>query len=303
MASKVGFTHGAIYRKAEIYLAAVNIELEEEDVYHGYVVRWANGVWAGQWAIANRIYALGVYDLQRGRTTLALAPDGQIQVGDADGFRWESIDVTGDCPSQGRPVTCMRRVGNSIFVAGMSRMVYRRLADGMWTQFDDGMRVPRSSLDIEGFLGIDGFSEDDLYAVGYHGQIWHFNGRGWRQVDSVTNLKLECVRCAEDGNVYIGGSKGMVLCGREDSWTILEQDLTEETFWSLEYAFGSVFFATAGAGLYRLSARKLTSIDTGWTPRPATRALHFNDGLLLSVGTHDVCTYDGDRWFRIDQPA
>src|SRR5688500_137979 len=103
----IGLTHGYVYRSNILFVAAVDLELEEQDVYHGYVMRWQDGVW-GHWKVANRIYGFGVYDLVGGRTVLAMGPDGRIHVGDSRGFRWESVDSGPDGPSQRRPLTCLR---------------------------------------------------------------------------------------------------------------------------------------------------------------------------------------------------
>jgi hypothetical protein len=297
----VGFTHGAVYRRDQLYIAAVDMELEEQDVYHGYVLRWKKGAW-GQWSVANRIYALGVFDLVGGCTSFAMGPDGRIQVGDDRGFRWETIDTGEGHPTQQRPLTCLRKVANSIYAAGMSRMVYRRLSEGQWARIDQGVRVSRTSVEVTGFLAIDGFDEGELYAVGFHGQMWSYDGVAWRRLDGPTNLKLECVRCTELGEVFIAGSNGLILRGRNDAWEIVEQDQTRETFWGMEYAFGALYLSTAAGEIYRLSGNEFSRvvIDVG---RPiGTRTLHYADNTLLSVGAHDLCVFDGRVWTRLSHP-
>lgn len=299
MSNPLGFTHGFVYSREWIYIAAVDLVLEEKDIYHAYVLRWQAGTWAS-WSIDHRIYALGVYDTQKGRTTMAMAPDGQVQIGDVDGFRWEAVDPDGDTPTERRPLTCMRRIAQSIWSVGMSRMAYRRdVASGPWERIDAGLRVPRSSPEVTGLLAVDGFAENDIYAVGFHGQVWHFDGQ-WQPVQSLTNLKLECVRCAPDGKVYIAGSRGVLLRGRDATWEIVPQDLTEDTFWSMEHAFGKLWLSTANGYLFTLEGDELVQIDLGVGKAVTTRTLHFNDGLLLSIGGRDLCVFDGQAWSRLD---
>jgi hypothetical protein len=303
MNKKLGFTHGFVYDKDRLYMGAVDVDLEEEDVYHGYVLRWQAGQW-GNWSISHRIYALGVYDTPKGRTSMVMAPDGQVQIGDADGFRWEDVDPHGDGPSERRPLTCLRQIGQHVFAVGMSRMGYRRpLAGGPWERIDAGLRVSHDSTEITGLLAVDGFDENDIYAVGFHGQMWHFDGR-WHPVQSLTNLKLECVRCASDGRVYVAGSHGVLLRGRGATWEIIPQEATEETFWGMEHAFGKLHLSTANGHLYRLDdGDEVVEVDLGLGEAVTTRSLHFNDGLLLSTGAYDLCVFDGQGWTRLAVPA
>lgn len=301
MAEPLGLTHGVVYRKDTLYVAAVDPALEDADVYHGYVMRWRAGDW-GHWKVANRIYALGAYDVAGERTVFAMGPDGRVQVADGRGFRWEDMDPDGDGPSQRRPVGCLRRVGDFLYAAGMSRMVYRRSPAGKWERASAGALVPRSSPEVAGFLGLDGFDPGDVYAVGFHGAIWQSDGTRWHPNDSPTNLKLECVRCTDAGQVFIAGAKGMILRGRNDAWDVVEQDVTEETFWGMEYAFGALYLSTAAGEIFRLAGDEFAPVELGLGHPITTRALHFNDGLLLSTGSHDLCVFDGTRWTEIAHP-
>jgi hypothetical protein len=295
----IGFTHGVVYRKQMLYVAAVNMDLEDRDFYHGYILRWDGVAWA-HWPVENRIYALDAFDTRGGRTVLAMGPDGRVHVAEHRGFHWEMMDTADDGPSDHRCLTCLRRVGGHVYSAGMSRMVYRRPLDGgRWERADTGARVPRTSIDIAGFLSLDGFDERDLYAVGFHGDIWHSDGAYWQPLDSPTNLKLECVRCVEDGRVYIAGAKGLILRGRGASWDVVEQDLTEETFWGMEFAFGSLYLSTDVGLIYRLAGDVFSPVETGLGKRITTRGLHCNDGVLLSTGAHDLCLFDGQRWTEV----
>ncbi len=302
MSDPFGLTHGFVYLKDELYLAAVDLELEEDNVYHGYVMRWLKGEW-GHWKVANRIIGLGVYDIAGVATAFATGPDGRVQVRSQLGIQWEAVDSDGDGPWQRRPLTCVRRVGDHIYVAGMKRMVYRRALTGGWQRCDDGIRVPPESEEVTGLLDIHGFDEGELYAVGFQGQIWQHDGNHWWEIDSPTNRKLRHICCAETGQVFIAGSGGMILRGRHNAWEVVEQDVTEEAFSGIEYAFGSLYLATEVGDIYRLDAQdELTLVDTGNGKPSTTHSLHYNDGVLLSTGAHDIYLFDGERWMEIEHP-
>jgi hypothetical protein len=62
----------------------------------------------------------------------------------------------------------------------------------------------------------------ELYAVGWQGEIWHYDGEKWHQLPSPTKLVLVDVCCAGDGTVYACGREGLLLKGRDQTWEIVE---------------------------------------------------------------------------------
>ncbi|NHZ42693.1 hypothetical protein [Massilia aquatica] len=69
-------------------------------------------------------------------------------------------------------------------------------------------------LDASGFQDIDGFSPEDIYAVGGKGDVWHVDGQQWTQLPFPSEMNLSSVCCAPDGVVYIGAGSGTVFKGR-----------------------------------------------------------------------------------------
>lgn len=63
----------------------------------------------------------------------------------------------------------------------------------------------------EGFEDFDGWSESDTYAVGGYGDVWHFDGKGRRQIPFPTDKPLKSVCCGGDGQVYISGYEGVTF--------------------------------------------------------------------------------------------
>ncbi len=297
----LAIVHGCVYEEDLLYIAAVDPVLEDENVYHGYVMRWKQGEW-GHWKVENRICALGAYDISGVRTVFAMGPDGRVHVTDKNGFHWEEVDTEGDGPSQRRALCCLRKIGDYIYTAGMSRMVYRRSLRGTWESASDGALVRRSSTEVTGFLGIDGFDSGDIYAVGFHGHIWHFDKTRWRQCVSPTSKKLTCVRCTETKQVFAAGAGGLILRGRQDTWEIIQQNMTEEDFSGMEYAFGSLFLATRSGEVFRLDGNELVRVNINLNHSVTTGTLHYANGLLLSVGTRDIYVFDGSSWNEIVHP-
>ncbi len=149
------------------------------------------------------------------------------------------------------------------------------------------------------FHSIDGFTESELYAVGWDGEIWHYNGTEWFQLVSPTNLALYKVICALDGNVYACGQLGILLRGRHNKWAVLDQELTKEDLWGLAW-FNDQLFASSSHFVYKLMGDTLRRADMGPIKPPSTcHQLSAADGLLWSIGAKDVMQFDGQTWSRI----
>lgn len=301
----VSFGRGFVYRRNLLYVEATSSELDEENVYHAIMFRILDKEW-GHWTIENRITSHCVFDSDPGRrTVMSMGIDGRIQIADGSPtFRWEVVDTGNEAPSILRQLTTMRIIGKHIYVAGMARQVYRRLIFGnQWKKVDHGVLVPKNSLEIVGFNAIDGLHEEDLYAVGLLGQIWHYNGVQWRQLDSPTNVKLECVRCVTPDLVFIGGNNGIIIKGNKNKWEILENGLTEDTFWGMEYFLDSLYLSTDRSSIFKLEDNEIVSVDMNLGEEISTYSLHSNDGILLSVGPNDITVFDSNKWEKIKPPT
>lgn len=302
MSDHIAFTHGFVRRRDELYVAAISLPLEAKNVHHGYMLRKRGGQW-GHWSTDIRIAGICAVEVDGEAVVVVMGHDGWIEVLDSAGFHREHVDPGATGPSQLRHLKCIREIGGYLYVAGMARQVYRRsVRGGAWQRADVGLLVPRSSTELAGLLALDGFGPNEIYAVGFYGQIWRFDGRVWHAVESPTNLKLECVRCIRPGIVRIAGAGGIVLEGRGDSWLVIEQDHTEATFWGMEHAFGSTWLATDQGEIYRLADDELKPVNLGLGGTITTRGLHANDGLLLSIGEADLVAYNGVSWVPVTHP-
>lgn len=177
----------------------------------------------------------------------------------------------------------------------MKRQVYRRNDRDNWTLLNNGF--PQST-GIFGFESIDGFSHQEIYAVGWEGEIWQFDGSTWTPRDSGTNVILQEVVCADNGKVYAIGRGRKLVVGRAESWQTIDLDLPVELC-------GLAWFQGV---LYACSSRDVFTWD-GFTfsplpiagDRPATlQYLNSGEGGLCAVGPKDLFRFDGTAWTRID---
>lgn len=200
-------------------------------------------------------------------------------------------------PGLMREIRCI--AGGRAYAVGTGRQAYRREAAGVWQCIDEWSQIDSKKLVDYSFESIDGFSEEEIYTVGWEGEIWLYNGKKWSQINSPTNLTLHKVKCAEDGFVYIGGKNGMLIRGRKKKWEVVKHERTEEDIWGLEWFDGKLYASTVSL-LYHLDGDKLELANYGEAGTPGTcYHLSVADGVMWSIGAHDVMEFDGKMWKRI----
>lgn len=295
-AAKARFIGVWVLDRGLVYVRALLRALDAEEVDHTAMLRWMQGTW-GQYMIhAPSVSHCVIREAER--TVLTLGPDGTVHTATPAGFGWEKIDDSPEGPNSLRMMSDIRPIGESVYAAGMSRMVYRRASGGRWSRFDTGMRGTRAELTIGGFLSIDGHAEDLLYAVGFKGEMWCFETNTWKRIESPTNLKIERVRAVSPELAVACGGAGTILMGSRGDWGPVVQDLTDRTFWGLEY-FNGRFYLADGKAIYTLDGTTLSPVDLGLPDPVSPVRLHAGDGVLWSVGESDMLRFDGRNWERV----
>ena len=190
-----------------------------------------------------------------------------------------------------------RTVDGLVIACGMRRQVYQRVAEGKWVDIS----APFSEPDEEaGFEAIDGYSLKELYAVGWKGEIWQYNGTKWTNRTSPTNVILSGVCCAADKIVYIAGKDGVLIKGRNATWEIIEwEDDVDVDLWDLCW-FGGKLYVAAISNLYTLNGNHLDEVDFGEIEVSSCYSLTEAQGVLWSIGNQDVLSFDGTSWQRYD---
>jgi len=237
-------------------------------------------------------------------TALFLGQNGVvIRLSPSMNFVPEVIDDSDDGPQHWGDLREIRTIAGNAYACGMGRTVYRCSRVGVWDRLDHGIRLPAGDEEDVGFNSIHGFSADDVYAVGWEGEIWHWTAGRWKSMTSPTNLALMRVLCASSGEVFIGAQEGLVLRGRNSTWAELRlPDSEEDVTGAVEFR-GSMYFATADA-LYRLNEPGLVSVDISaggkrirTRPGESFGALDANENVIWSVGPKmAIYSTDGQRW-------
>ncbi len=226
------FTGVCVYKANHVYVPAIADELADEED-HALVYRWIEK----QWAHRPLSFSVGSVCFIERPKPLVMAMgnsrrDQRIFTNPGGpGTATEYVDTSDEGPSKLTHLKCIRSIGAHVYVAGLARRVYHRDAENTWTAIDRGVFVPRAQRrQAIGFNAIDGTNGHSLYAVGYKGEVWFYDGERWMQQESPTNVALTCVRCVSEEMTFAAGMAGTLLRGREGRWEIIDHEVTDKDF-------------------------------------------------------------------------
>lgn len=186
-----------------------------------------------------------------------------------------------------------KEVDGFAVVCGMLRQVFQRVGERKWK--DISAPFPKADEKV-GFEAIDGYSLSELYAVGWNGEIWEYDGSNWTNRNSSTNMILTSVCCARDDLVYVGGQQGVFIKGRKDAWEIIEwEDGFNFDIWDLCWFNDKLYVATM-SNLYTLEGNQLVDVDFGEIEVSTFYSLTEAEGIMWSIGSEDVLSFDGKVW-------
>jgi hypothetical protein len=197
-------------------------------------------------------------------------------------------------------VEAIKQIDGELYVCGYGRQVYK-LVDEQWLSISDEILTRERAI---GFFDIDGKDERHIYAVGWKGEIYQYDGEDWHKDDSPTTAHLASVRVLGQNEVWICGDKGVVLHGHFNQWTQLGSDAFTGTWYSIESFNGKIylvdptfrqFFPEAGAdglGAQGLGWVLPTLVDAKATKEVATiRGGLANRITETAAGAHFVTNY------------
>lgn len=230
--------------------------------------------------------------------TVAVLMDPFGNVLEFDGDYLDESKITGDGDQAPKyEMRCIRGIGQSVHAGGVARQGYRMVASGAWESTTPGSM--HKFDDPTAFAGIDGFSETEVYAAGWEGEIWSFDGTDWTQQHSPTNLILNDICVGPDRCVAVG-LMGQVIVGRGSEWRAIEHSITEEPIWSVR-AFDGAYYMSTIDGILKLDGDELSVFQTHDEKVRTTYGLAVGPSGLWSIGAADVTLFDGTDWHSIGQ--
>ncbi|RSZ57351.1 hypothetical protein HF313_11415 [Massilia atriviolacea] len=184
------------------------------------------------------------------------------------------------------------------YVCGGNRSVGKRLGKGEWFSHSEAIPKLVNSTD-DGFDDIAGFNENDLYAVGGKGDVWHYNGKTWQQVSFPTNIWTTTVCCGGDGNVYISCYEGLTFMGRENRWKKIYDGGISLGFKDMVWHEGKVW-CTNDNGVWTIENGKLARASG--LPSEiyvCSGSLSVNDGVMLMAGLGGAAFMENGQWHNL----
>jgi hypothetical protein len=292
--TQFGFSGVCVWSRNTVYVLAIDNEAAERGQQHAFVLKWDGTKW-GHYLIGWKCIAI-CCSRDKQREVFTLGENGFIHIASDKGFRVETI-ANGDLSVRNRgPATNVSHIGSHVYAVGMHRQVYRRDTDDRWTCLDKDIFDNNPGQPIVGFTSIDGFSEQDIFAVGFGGEIWNYRDTKWGKIDSPTNILLTCVICdRENKMVYAAGLGGVLLHNKGTGWEALQQPQFKEDIWGLATYRGRLYAATLQE-IYGLEDGKLNRIDTGLPQQTTYRYLDTRDDVMWSVGDESMAFFDGNAW-------
>jgi hypothetical protein len=241
---------------------------------------------------------------------ISFEPDAKPIVMDGDSNAWVNNPGTNglekEIPAKfeggllGGAVARVKSIGGpAICCVAQSRGILIREGVEQWRRL--GPEMPSDADAIvsdEGFEDFDAFSDDDIYAVGGDGDVWHFDGRDWRQLDFPSNLETTAVCCAGDGLVYVGLEAGTVYRGRGDSWELIHEDDMTLPFKDMVWYDGKVW-CTSDYGIWTIENGSLTTAPVKPGVKVCAGHLSTRDGVLLVAGYGGACFLKDGGWTTI----
>jgi hypothetical protein len=285
--SKVTLWKAAARYRDLVYIAATMDDLVAREIPHSTFLSIDNGNWRNsgdsRWATA----AVCVVTSPTERL-VAVSEDGDVMT-------YVGGTITGEhiVPAP-RTLTALTTIHGHAYACGMHREVFVRIDEGQW----QAIGAPKPPRRVPaGFEAIAGFNEQDIYCVGWRGEIWQRSNNQWIQRDSPVNVILTGVSCANDGYVYACGQNGTLIKGRDDQWAVIDHELPPDDLWDI-HAFGDCVFASSFGGLLQIMNDVVEPVDFGDDAPATCHRLTSAEGVLWSVGAEDVFSFDGATWQR-----
>jgi hypothetical protein len=209
-------------------------------------------------------------------------------------------------------IKSLKRVNGQVYALAKHRQLFLRESRSKWKALSNTLDgVPFSmnlkSSDIwgedQGFNDLSAFSPSNMYAAGGKGDLWHYNGKGWKQITFPSNELLSTICCAGDGKVYITGQNGSLWVGRDDRWKKLQDGEISLPFKDSEWFAGKLYCGN-DYGLWvkdeknqLIPIRDADDAVNGDIAMSSGRIDISPDGsLMLVAGPQGASLYDGKKW-------
>ncbi len=193
----------------------------------------------------------------------------------------------------------LKTIAGKLYLCGGNRTVAIRRGKDDWQWLSAGLPFDlKTELYTAGFSDIDGFAEDDIYAAGGDGDVWHYDGARWRALDFPFALPLRTICCAGNGEVYVSGYEGATFAGRGDRWRRLDAPLLTLPIFDMIWHEDRIW-ATNDYGVWWIDGDKIIRAELPAGISACAGRLSGRDGVLLLAGFFGVSLLQNGQWEEI----
>lgn len=270
--------------------------LAEQEIEHSAILKYNQGVFESVCLKMFRSkYVAWLTNLEE---AVFVGDNGECAVVGVDSIvRDEYVTSSSRSPRNTGHIRGAAAIGDDVIVVGMQRQVYRRTGVSGWVDMMQGI-PPSDSAGITGFECVLAVSPDEIYAAGWRGELWMFDGTRWNRLDSPTNGIITSLCLDENGEIIGCGRKGLFIRGRGDKWRVIEGLICPDDLWSVISISGRIY-AAGLRFLYALSDDKIEIIDFENIRASTFGSLVSGGGVLWSMGEKDLLSFNGSNWKRL----
>jgi hypothetical protein len=194
-------------------------------------------------------------------------------------------------------------IQGTIYTVGYPNKMYKRVTKNQWEDITETIAIPKDLEDAFGFKyfwkDADGFSENDIYTVGGQGEVWHYDGKHWKQIPFVNDLWLNNVCCAPDGKVYVGGHGSSLYVWNKKEWKEIKSSTGIDSFKDIKWFKGKLYCGEES----RLRVLENDELVTVGTPFPqGSIDISPNGDYMLVAGEQKAHLFDGEKWEVLIDP-
>ena len=197
----------------------------------------------------------------------------------------------------------LRTIDGYLYFCGGNRSVGKRLGRNQWENLCINLPkdTHKSAYLTMGFKDIDGFAADDIYCAGGQADVWHYNGATWRQIQLPTNIDLESLVCAGDGQVYISGEQGLTFVGRGDHWQAIPNTVNSMLPFKDMVWYEDRVWCTNSHGTWTIYKDRFNRYQMEKQSLPGkmhvySGSLSARDGVLLLAGPNGAAFLENGQW-------
>jgi hypothetical protein len=297
--SKSSFVTGAPVQADCGWVVMTMDELDGQDVDHSAILWFEDGAFYS--ICLQMFHSKHVAWLAGQGQAVAVGVNGECCVVNREGqFTKEFVTQSARNPRNAGQIRAATQLGPEVIAVGMRGQVYRRSAEGNWTDMMQGLPIGRR--EIAGFECVLAVASDEIYAAGWDGALWRFDGERWRRINSPTDRIISSLCLGADGQARGCGLGGLLIEGRGDVWRAVRRPAVSEDVWSIA-ATGESCLISSLRNLYRWEGQGIDLVGRDETGARSFGLLRADGDLLWAFGQKDLISLVDGRWVPLARGA